>query len=88
MIEYHYGSSRGNKVWIGGYIKQSKFRWINMSVEINKDASKSKIVWIIQQSRKPDIKITYEEFQREYDNDVIKEAYEFAKEKGYLKRWE
>ena len=88
MIKYMYGSSRGNKVWIMGHIKQSKFRWINMSVEINKDASKSKIVWIIQQSRKPDIKITYEEFQKEYNNDVIKEAYEFAKENGYLKRWE
>ena len=88
MIKYMYGTSRGNKVWIMGHIKQSKFRWINMSVEINKDTSKSKIVWIIQQSRKPDIKITYEEFQKEYNNDVIKEAYEFGKENGYLKRWE
>ena len=88
MIKYMYGISRGNKVWIMGHIKQSKFKWINMSVEINKDASKSKVVWIIQQSRKTDTKITYEEFKKEYDNDVIKEAYEFAKENGYLKRWE
>ena len=88
MIKYMYGTSRGNKVWIMGHIKQSKFKWINMSIEINKDASKSKAVWIIQQSRKPDTKITYEEFKKEYDNDVIKEAYEFAKESGYLKRWE
>ena len=88
MIKYMYGTSRGNKVWIMGHIKQSKFRWINMSVEINKDASKSKIVWIIQQSRKPDIKITYEELKKKYDNDIIKEAYEFAKENGYLRRWE
>ena len=83
-----YGTSRGNKVWIMGHIKQSKFRWINMSVEINKDASKSKVVWIIQQGRKPDTKITYEEFKKEYGNNVIKEAYEFAKESGYTKRWE
>ena len=88
MIKYMYGTSRGNKVWIMGHIKQSKFRWINMSVEINKDTSKSKIVWIIQQSRKPDIKITYEELKKKYDNDIIKEAYEFAKENGYLRRWE
>lgn len=89
MIKYMYGTSRGNKVWIRGNIKQSKFKWINMSVEINKDSSKSKIVWIIQQGgRKADINLTDEEFKKKYDNDVIKEAYEFAKENGYLKRWE
>ena len=87
MIKYSYGSSRGDKTWIMGHIEESKFKCINMSIEINKDNSKSEIVWIIQQSRKGDIKLTYEEFKKKYDNDVIKEAYEFADNNGYLKRW-
>ena len=87
MIKYSYGSSRGDKTWIMGYIEESKFKCINMSIEINKDNSKSEIVWIIQQSRKGDIRLTYEDFKKKYDNDVIKEAYEFADNNGCLKRW-
>ena len=87
MIKYSYGSSRGDKTWITGHIEESKFKWINMSIEINKDNSKSEIVWIIQQSRKGDIRFTYEEFKKKYDNDVIEEAYNFADNNGYLKRW-
>ena len=89
MIKYSYGSSRGNKIWVGGHIHKTEDEWINIAIELNKDKSKSKINWIIGQGNfHRDIDITYEELKKEYSNDIIKEAYDFAKSKGYTKRWE
>lgn len=88
MIKYNYGSSRGNKVWIGGFVEESKFKRITIAIELNKDKFKSKINWIIKQYKNGETDITYEEFKKKYNNDIIKEAYEFAEDKGYLKRWE
>lgn len=95
MIECSYGSSRGNKIWIRFFIEESEAICFYVSVELNKNKTLSKINYIIE--RIDDIKIgrtlsekdiTIEELKKHgYNNNFIKEAWDFAEEKGYTKRW-
>lgn len=95
MIKCSYGSSRGNKIWIDFFIEESKTICFYVSVELNKNKTLSKINYIVKRTENektgtiPTEKdITIEELKKHgYNNDFIEEAYRFAEENRYTKRW-
>lgn len=87
MIKYLYGSSRKNKIWITCFIEKNETTCYYIMVELNKDKEKSKINYILKRIGNKEQEINYKEINSEYDNDFISEAYNYAKEKGYTKRW-
>lgn len=79
---YSYSSKRGKKVWISGHMDIGKYG-IQTMIELNIIDNKNQVNWINDRRKGNDNMIQSLEFIS--NEELIREALQFAEDQGYLK---